>query len=62
MSDDFKGLLGQALEQAVQERFCHLFSVLFTEPDEAAYKRFHAGISRLADMERTVGVYIAELP
>ena len=62
MSDPFKGLLERALEQAVQQQFCQLFAVLFVRPDEAAYKRFHAGVSRLADMERTVGVYIAELP
>jgi hypothetical protein len=62
MSAPFKGLLEGALEQAVQQQFCQLFAVLFVKPDEAAYKRFHAGIARLGDMERTVGVYIAELP
>ena len=62
MSAAYKDLLEKALEQAVQQQFCQLFAVLFVKPDEAAYKRFHAGIARLGDMERTVGVYIAELP
>jgi len=62
MSEAFKSQLERALEQAVSQQFCQLFAVLFVKPDEAAYKRFHAGVARLGDMEQTVGVYIAELP
>ena len=61
MSNAFKEQLEIALELAVREQFCQLFAVLYVKPDEAAYKRFHAGLARLADMEQTIGVYIAEM-
>ena len=61
MSAQFKTLLEQGLEQAVQQQFCQLFAVLMVRPDKQALDRFKAGLDKLAQTEQTVGVLIADL-
>ena len=62
MSDAFKVQLERALEQAVCQHFCQLFSVLMVKPDMVAIDRFKKGLEKLAAAEQTVGVIIVELP
>jgi hypothetical protein len=54
MSDSFKDLLQQGLDQAVQQHVCRLFDVLMSAPSnqrKEAIERFEAGLDKLDDME-----------
>ena len=61
MSADFKEVLERALEQAVTQYFCQLFSVLMVKPDVAAMDRFEAGLDKLATTEDAVSKKIGEM-
>ena len=59
---EYKQLLENALEQAVQRHFCQLFEVLMVRPDEPGLKRFGAGLDKLAVTYTTLAAKIGEIP
>jgi hypothetical protein len=54
--------LEEVLRQAVGQYFCHLFTVLMSDPSDKGIARFKIGLTNLAKMEEAVGKIIAEEP
>ena len=52
--------LENVLQTAVEQRFCHLFEVLMSDPSEKGIERFKVGLRRLAEMENAVSEIISQ--